>query len=302
MARQRGEGNEPRGAVLPGGTDAPGRKGVSDSRRAALLCEVPVQYARPAAILYLVIAVAAVVAHMYMPTTVFGADGFGSDGGAGGSAGGLAAESDELAMGAGGLAAAVPAQQALYIGAGVGGELVILLSEVVLSVLLFGLLAPVDRIVALIAAAARLVMSAIHGFNLVFYYLILNVAKGGAPGGAVLGSTEGGSVGLVRPDAIDAVITALLDAQSVGFTIGIAFLVIHMGALGYLMWRSGYIPRWIGALFLLAGGGYLVDSFGTLLVSSYVTTPVLVAIAISFAEIVFPVWLLVRGIRVERPV
>jgi hypothetical protein len=232
----------------------------------APLSEQSGRYARPAGILYLVIAAAAIVAHMHMPSTVFGPAGPTSPVG---------------------LAAAVAEFRALFLVAGLGGELVILVSETVLSVLLFALLAPVDRTVAFVAAAARLVMTAIHGFNLIHYVLIVRVATmAGVPG--VFGG----------PGGVDTVVSLLLESHGVGFTLGIAFLPLHMGALGWLIWRSGYVPRWIGVLFILSGIGYLIDSVGLLFVPSYGTTPGGIAALIAVAELVFPFYLLIRGPKV----
>ena len=153
--------------------------------------------------------------------------------------------------------------------------MVILLSEVILSVLLFIIFAQVDRPVAILSMVARLVMTTIHGFNLIFYFAALSFARQGS----------------------DAAVGTLIELHGIGFTIGIAFLVIHMFALGYLMWKSPFIPRWIAVLFLLAGIGYLIDSVGQLFISGYATTPAPVAVAIALAELIFPFWLLIRGRR-----
>jgi len=234
---------------------------VGAVRNGEVLSEQPGRYARPAGILYLVIAAAAIVSHMYMPGAVFG--------------GGMSS------------VAAVTEFRSLFLVAGLGGELVILVSEAILSVLLFALLAPVDRTVALIAAAARLIMTAIHGFNLIHYTLIVRVA------------TMAGMPGIFDgPGGTDVAVSLLLDSHSFGFILGIAFLPLHMGALGYLMWRSGYVPRWIGVLFILSGIGYLIDTVGHLFVPTYTTTPGVIAMVIASAELIFPFYLLIRGPKI----
>lgn len=91
-----------------------------------------------------------------------------------------------------------------------------------------------------------------------------------------------------------------LDAHSFGFTIGIAFLTIHVFLLGYLIFKSGYFPRVLGVLFLIAGTGYLVDSFALLLSAGYETTPAYISLAIAIGELAFPLWPLVKGVNVEK--
>jgi hypothetical protein len=101
-------------------------------------------------------------------------------------------------------------------------------------------------------------------------------------------------------DQLYALVMLFLDAHSFGFTIGIAFLTLHVFLLGYLIFKSGYLPKILGVLFLIAGLGYLIDSFALLLSSSYQTTPAYISLAIAIAEIAFPVWLLVKGVNVEK--
>ncbi len=65
------------------------------------------------------------------------------------------------------------------------------------------------------------------------------------------------------------------------------------------VYKSGYLPRILGVLLLLASVSYLVDGVALLLVPSYDTTPVIVAIFITVAELVFPLWLLIKGVNVQ---
>jgi hypothetical protein len=131
-------------------------------------------------------------------------------------------------------------------------------------------------------------MTTIHGLNLLNYYFVLQLLNGGD------------YLAVFGPNQIDALVTLFLDAHSYGFSIGIAFLVPHVLILGYLIFESGYFPRILGILFLFAGVGYLIDTTGLLLVSGYETTPGIIAMIIAVAEIAFPVWLLVKGVKIDR--
>ena len=224
----------------------------------------PSAYARLAGVLYLVITVAAVFAHMVIP------------------------EQFIVAGDAGATAANIAANEATFRLGTVGNELIILLSEIVLAVVLYVLLKPVSQTLSLIAAISRLAMTTIHGLNLLNYYFVFKLLSGGAVASAF------------SPEQVNALVTLFLDAHSIGFTIGIAFLVPHVLILGYLIVRSGYFPRLLGFLFIAAGLGYLMDATGLLLVASYTTTPGLIAAVIASAEIAFPIWLLVKGVNKER--
>ena len=56
----------------------------------------------------------------------------------------------------------------------------------------------------------------------------------------------------------------------------------------------------LGVLFLIAGFGYLFDTVGLLFINGYTTTPDVIAMAITVAEIAFPLWLLVKGVNRVR--
>ena len=220
----------------------------------------PSAYARFAGVLYLVIAVAAVFAHMVIPEQFIVA----------------------------GDAAATAANIATFRLGTVGSELIILLSEVILSIVLYELLKPVNKTLSLLAAVSRLIMTTIHGLNLLNYYFVLQLLNGA------------GFLAVFGPEQVNALVTLFLDAHTVGFTIGIAFLVPHVLILGYLIYKSGYFPKVLGFLFIAAGIGYLFDTIGLLLVPSYTSTPGLIAMVIAVAELVFPIWLLVKGVNMDR--
>jgi hypothetical protein len=72
--------------------------------------------------------------------------------------------------------------------------------------------------------------------------------------------------------------------------------------MGYLVHRSGMIPRVIGVLLMVGCFGYLVDTFARLTtpalgaaLSPYLVTPAAVA------EVSMMLWLLIMGVKVPQP-
>ena len=224
----------------------------------------PQKTARLAGVLYLMITLAAIVAHQYVPSNLI-------------VQGDAAATTNNIRS----------SEELLRVGA-VGSELIILLSEIILSVLLYVLLKPVNKTLALLAAVSRLVMTTIHGINLLNYYFVLMLVGGS------------GYLSVFDPEQISGLVMLFLDAHSYGFTIGIAFLTLHVFILGYLIYQSGYFPKLLGVLFFAAGFGYLIDSFALLLSPNYATTPVFLAIPIAIAELAFPLWLLIKGVNADK--
>lgn len=224
----------------------------------------PSAYARFAGVLYLIITVAAIFAHFVIPEQFI-------------------VPGDAAAT-----AVNITSSQSLFRVGTIGMELIILLSEIVLSVVLYYLFKPVSKPLSLLAAVSRLAMTVIHGLNLLNYYFVLQLLTGGE------------YLTVFSPEQVNALVTLFLDAHTVGFTIGIAFLVPHVLILGYLIVKSGYFPKVLGILFIAAGIGYLVDTIGLLFVPSYTTTPGVIAMVIAVAEISFPIWLLVKGVNMDR--
>jgi hypothetical protein len=78
-----------------------------------------------------------------------------------------------------------------------------------------------------------------------------------------------------------------------GLTIAHIFWGLWLLPLGWLVFRSGFLPRWLGVLLLIAGAGYLFDFFRSLLFPS-------VSLAVTqftfIGELLLPLWLLVRGV------
>jgi hypothetical protein len=78
------------------------------------------------------------------------------------------------------------------------------------------------------------------------------------------------------------------------------FFAPHVFFVGYLVFRSGYFPKLLGILAILASLSYLIDGFASLLLISYEVTPVFLAVPIAIVEMSFPFWLLVKGVDVEQ--
>jgi hypothetical protein len=171
---------------------------------------------------------------------------------------------------------------------GLGAELVLLLSEIVLSVLLYELFKPVNKTLSLVAAVSRLAMTAIHSANLLTHFIVL-LLLGGA-----------GYLAVFEPNQLQALVMVFLNAYDYGFTIGIVFLFLHALILGYLIFKSGYFPKILGVLFIIASLGYMIDSFSHVLIPGYKTGPAYLALPIAIAEIAFPLWLLIKGVNAKQ--
>ena len=67
--------------------------------------------------------------------------------------------------------------------------------------------------------------------------------------------------------------------------------------LGYLVFRSGFLPRLLGVLLIIACGGYLVDAVVQVLFPHLDAT---ISQFTFVGELLLPLWLLFKGVNVEQ--
>lgn len=219
--------------------------------------------AKIAGVLYLLIAVLAGFVHFYVPGELF-----------------VAGDATTTANN-------IVASEGLF-RLGMGVEVVLLLSEIVLTLLLYVLLKPVNKTLSLTAATFRLAMTIIHGVNLVNYAMVLLLLSGA------------GYLTVFQPDQLHTLVRVFIDAYTYGFAVGILFFSLHVMITGYLIIKSGYLPKTLGYLFLIASLGYLIDNSLYVLVENHMTGAAYFALPIAIAEIAFPLWLLIKGVNARQ--
>jgi Domain of unknown function (DUF4386) len=164
--------------------------------------------------------------------------------------------------------------------------LITLTLDVVIAWALYILMAPVNRAVSLLTAWFRLMYTAVAIFgmlNLVTVYRLVNTPDY---------LTAFGS------QQLHAQVRLLLNSFRYDWSMSLLIFGIHLVLLGYLIYRAGYIPRIIGVLLVIDGMGWVVDSLKPYL---YPTAHLGFLFVTFLGELVFMVWLLVRGWRIEEP-
>jgi hypothetical protein len=173
--------------------------------------------------------------------------------------------------------------------AGILSDAIIFLIEIVLSALLYVLLRPVSKPLALAAAFARLAMTAIQGINLINYFAVL----------LLLGGSD--YLKAFAPEQLHSLALLFLNLHGDGVLIWQAFFGLHCLFLGYLVYTSGYFPRLLGILLVLAAFGYLADSLGNFLLPQYEELfGLIVAVTAFTGELSFTLWLLIKGVNPAR--
>jgi len=104
---------------------------------------------------------------------------------------------------------------------------------------------------------------------------------------------------------LDALAYLLIRLHGLGLDIASIFWGVWLFPFGLLVIRSGFIPRFLGFLMMVAGAAYLANAFATLTLPQVLPFIEKVAMPLYFGEVPIMFWLLIwgaRGPRANEPV
>jgi hypothetical protein len=158
--------------------------------------------------------------------------------------------------------------------------------DVVVAWALYRVFSPVNRGVSLLAAVFRLVYA---GVFLVAISQLVSAVH-------LLGANP--SLSVFTPAQRQAQALSGINAYTDVWTAGLLLFGIHLLLVGYLAYRSGYVPRFLGVLLVVAGVGYALDSAATVLSDGAWTD---VSAFTFIGEFLLALWLVIRGRRLGTP-
>jgi hypothetical protein len=161
--------------------------------------------------------------------------------------------------------------------------------DVAVAVILYFLLKPISRNLAMLAAIFRVLTDGIGGLNLLNQYRVLQLL-GGADYLKVFNSEQ-----------LQAMALLSIKAHSSGYAIALVFFGFGCLILGYLIYRSSFLPWILGILLGIAGLGYLINSFALIQAPTIQSMLFPWTLLPGFvAELSLALWLTIKGINVEK--
>lgn len=166
------------------------------------------------------------------------------------------------------------------------GDLIMVLSDVMVSVLFYFLLVNVHKGLAILAAVFRLLQSAVLGANLINLFKPVIMIQG-----AEKMSTE-------QLTELSSDVITQMQVFDYGYLISGVFFAINCLLMGVLLYKSADFPKFIGIMIFIAGLGYMFNSMASFLVPSLIEISAMVMLFTAvIAELTFCAYLLTAGVR-----
>ena len=166
---------------------------------------------------------------------------------------------------------------------GIVGNLFTFIANIFLALALYQLLKVVNRNMASLMVVLFLVGVPIAMLNELTQLAVVQLLSGA------------GYLKAYATDQLQALAYLLLRLHDQGLLIAHIFFGLWLLPMGYLVFRSRFIPRIVGVLLVIAGVGYVVQSF-----ASFLGYNLNIILFTGLGELVFLLWLLIKGVNVKE--
>lgn len=172
---------------------------------------------------------------------------------------------------------------------GIAFEMLMVILTVCLSLVLYVLTRPVNKQLALLAVFFGLLAIGVQAA----YSLHLLEAL------FPLANTNNANV--FTPEQLNTMSSLSIKTHGSGFAIALLLFGPFFFITGYLLYQSGYLPKFLGVLYVIAGLSYFISSFTLILAPAFgakyyffIAGPALIG------ELGLSLWLLVKGVNTEQ--
>ena len=164
-------------------------------------------------------------------------------------------------------------------------SLVLQIVGILVVLVLYKLLKPVNKNIALLMVVFLLVAVPIAMLNELNRFAVLLLLNGAD------------FLTVFTTDQLQALVPLFLDLHEHGIGIAGVFYGLWLFPMGYLVFKSGFLPGILGVLVMIGGFGYLIAFFTFSLFPDFDAT---ICNYTWLGELAFPLWLLIKGVNVEQ--
>ncbi len=168
---------------------------------------------------------------------------------------------------------------------GIVNALMVQIVNIFVALALYQVLKPVNKTMALLMVIFILLGAPIAMLSEINNFAVLLLLKGAELPFAF------------TTDQLHALTSFFLDLHEEGINIASIFWGLWLFPMGYLVFKSGFLPRILGILLIIGGFGYLADFFTHALFPNLGVT---ISQFTFLGEVLLPLWLLIKGVNVEE--
>ena len=174
---------------------------------------------------------------------------------------------------------------------GIGAELLGFSIFIFVALVLYRLFKPVSERHALAMMVLFLISAPISFINIVNEIAALELAGGAG---------RANYLSAIDPHVRDSLAYLFLNLHDAGNMVAQIFWGLWLFPFGICVIRSGFIPRFLGILLLIAAPGYVASSVGELVLPAYAPAIGQVTSVLTLAELPIIFWLLIWGAKPQR--
>ncbi len=167
-------------------------------------------------------------------------------------------------------------------------DLVCLISGTFLSLIFYILFKPVNKYLSLLALVFSITAGAVMAVNLLNQLAPLLLLHNSS------------YLKSFTIEQLESVSLFFLNLQSQGYNVSLLLFAFYFPIIGYLVYKSKFLPKTLGIIYALAGVGYLINSLAWFLfphLASYLFPYVLLPAFIGETSMSF--WLIFKGVKVQ---
>lgn len=172
---------------------------------------------------------------------------------------------------------------------GIAGDLVMHVCDLILALVYYTLFKSVNKKLAMLSVLFGLIQTAVLVANKLNLLMPL----------FLLGNDD--YLNSYDPHQLQALAYIFIKAHGYGFNIGLIFFGFECLIDGYLIFKSGFLPKILGVLLGIAGLCYLINSF-TMLLSPKLSGLIfqIILVPTFIGELLLCLWLLFKGVNVAK--
>lgn len=167
---------------------------------------------------------------------------------------------------------------------GVLFHFITLICDIIVAWSLYIFLKPINQNLSLLVAWFRLSYVAMYLVVLTNFIKILNLLD------------IGKQLEIPQQYQISA-IAFYMNSFKLEWSFSLMLFGVYLIILGYLVFKAEYVPKIFGILLIIAGLGYLINTFCLFLFPNLDSSFLLITF---FGEMIFMLWLLIKGTRIKK--